>query len=31
LKKKNSVFAAKELLERERGLFSTRKTFSAKV
>ena len=31
LKKKNSVFAAKELSERERGLLSTRETSSARV
>jgi len=31
LKEKNLVFAVKELSVRERGLFSTRKTFSARV
>jgi len=31
LKEKNLVFAAKELSVRERGLFSTRKTSSARV
>ena len=31
LKEKNLVFAVKELLVRERGLFSARKTSSARV
>jgi len=31
LKEKNLVFAAKELSVRERGLFSARETFSARV